>query len=125
VIDLDHLGAVSARFGHDAGERVLAETARRVQAMLRPSDLLGRLGDERLCALCVGVHDYRVAVRIADRVRDVVARPLPFEPVLATASVGAALGSSGGDAEAVLRLAAGAAEAVRRRGGNATELRAA
>jgi diguanylate cyclase (GGDEF)-like protein/PAS domain S-box-containing protein len=122
VIDLDHLSAISARFGREAGDRVLAETARRVQEMLRPSDLLGRLEDDSLCALCLGVGDYGAAVRIAERVRAVVARPLPFEPVMATASVGAALGSSGGDPGAVLRLAAGAAQAVRRRGGNAAEL---
>jgi diguanylate cyclase (GGDEF)-like protein/PAS domain S-box-containing protein len=122
VIDLDHLNAISARFGQEAGDRVLAETARRVQEMLRPTDLLGRLEGDSLCALCIGVRDYGAATRIAERVRAVVARPLPFEPVMATASVGAALGSSGGDSEAVLRLAAGAALAVRRRGGNAAEL---
>jgi diguanylate cyclase (GGDEF)-like protein len=122
VIDLDHLAAVNARFGRDAGDRVLAETATRVQAMLRPSDLLGRLENERLCALCLGVGEYQAAVRIAERVRAVVARPLPFEPVIATASVGAALVGPGGDPEAVLRLAARAAQAVKRRGGNAAQL---
>ncbi|MGH3112368.1 MAG: hypothetical protein ACRDOP_02755, partial [Gaiellaceae bacterium] len=55
-------------------------------------------------------------------IRSVVARPLPFEPVLATASVGAALGSPGGDPETVLGLAADAAGAVRRRGGNGAQL---
>ena len=106
VIDLDHLSAIGERFGREAAERVLAETARRVCEMLRPSDLLGRIEGDRLCALCLGVDDHRVAVRIAERVRAVVARPLPFTPVLATASVGAALGPAGGDAESVLRLAA-------------------
>jgi diguanylate cyclase (GGDEF)-like protein len=122
VVDLDHLAAVNARFGRDAGDRVLAATASRVQAELRPTDLLGRLDDERLCALCIGVGDYQAAVRIAERVRAVVARPLPFEPVIATASVGAALVAPGGDPEAVLRLAARAAQAVKRRGGNAAQL---
>ena len=106
VIDLDHLSAIGERFGREAGERVLAETARRVSEMLRPSDLLGRLEGDRLCALCVGAGDREAAVRIAERVRAVVARPLPFTPVLATASVGVALGSAGGDPESVLRLAA-------------------
>jgi diguanylate cyclase (GGDEF)-like protein len=122
VIDLDHLAAVNARFGRAAGDRVLAETASRVQAMLRPSDLLGRLEHERLCALCLGVGEYGAAARIAERVRAVVARPLPFEPVIATASVGAALVAPGGDPEAVLRLAARAAQEVKRRGGNAAQL---
>jgi diguanylate cyclase (GGDEF)-like protein len=122
VIDLDHLAAVSARFGRDASDRVLAETATRVQATLRPTDLLGRLEDERLCALCLGVGDSQSALRIAERIRSVVARPLPFEPVIATASVGAALATPGGDPEAVLRRAVRAAQAVKRRGGNAAVL---
>jgi diguanylate cyclase (GGDEF)-like protein len=124
VIDLDHLSAVNARFGRDAGDRVLAETATRVQAMLRPTDLLGRLEDERLCALCLGVGEYQAAIRIAERVRAVVARPLPFEPVIATASVGAALAAPGSQPETVLRLATRAAQAVKRRGGNAAQMHA-
>lgn len=122
VIDLDHLAAVSTRFGRDASDRVLAETASRMQATLRPSDLLGRIENERLCALCLGVGDSQSALRIAERIRSVVARPLPFEPVIATASVGAALVAPGGDPEAVLRRASRAAQAVKRRGGNAAFL---
>jgi diguanylate cyclase (GGDEF)-like protein len=123
VIHVDHLAAVQTRFGRDATDRVLAETAGRVQAMLRPSDQLGRLGEERLCALCVGVRDDQAAMRIAERVRAEVARALPFEPVIATASVGVALGSAGTKPEAVLRRAGEAAAAVKQRGGNAAELR--
>jgi diguanylate cyclase (GGDEF)-like protein len=122
VVDLDHLLAVSARFGRDASDRVLAETANRLQATLRPTDLLGRLEDERLCALCLGVGDSQSVLRIAERMRSVVASPLPFEPVIATASVGAAITVPGGDPEAVLRRAARAAQAVKRRGGNAAFL---
>jgi diguanylate cyclase (GGDEF)-like protein len=122
VVDLDHLLAVSARFGRDASDRVLAETANRLQATLRPTDLLGRLEDERLCALCLGVGDSQSVLRIAERIRSVVASPLPFEPVIATASVGAALTAPGGDPEAVLRRASRAAQAVKRRGGNAAFL---
>src|SRR5918992_472497 len=122
VIDLDHLAAVSTRFGRDASDRVLAETASRMQATLRPSDLLGRLEKERLCALCLGVGDSQSALRIAERIRSVVARPLPFEPVIATASVGAALTAPAGDPEALLRRATRAAKAVKRQGGNAAFL---
>jgi diguanylate cyclase (GGDEF)-like protein len=122
VIDLDHLAAVATRFGRDASTRVLSETASRVQASLRPTDLLGRLEEERLCALCLGVGDSQSALRIAERIRSVVARPLPFEPVIATASVGAALTAPGGDPEALLRRACRAARTVKRRGGNAAFL---
>ena len=122
VVDLDHLAAVATRFGRDASDRVLAETASRVQAALRPTDVLGRLEEGRLCALCLGVGDSQSALRIAERIGSVVARPLPFEPVIATASVGAALTAPGGDPEALLRRASRAAQAVKRQGGNAAFL---
>jgi diguanylate cyclase (GGDEF)-like protein len=122
VIDVDHLAAVAARFGRGSRDRVLAETARRLQASLRPTDVLGRLEGERLCALCLGVGDSQSALRIAERIRSVVARPLPFEPVIATASVGAALTAPGGDPEALLSRAIRAAQAVKRQGGNAAFL---
>jgi diguanylate cyclase (GGDEF)-like protein len=122
VIDLDHLAAVATRFGRDSSGRVLAETASRVQAALRPNDVLGRLEGERLCALCLGVGDSQSALQIAERIRAVVARPLPFEPVIATASVGAALTAPGGDPGALLRRASRAAQAVKRQGGNAAFL---
>ena len=122
VIDLDHLAAVATRFGRAASDRVLAETASRVQASLRPTDVLGRLEEGGLCALCLGVGDSQSALRIAERIRSVVARPLPFEPVIATASVGAALTAPGGDPEALLRRASRAAQAVKRQGGNAAFL---
>jgi diguanylate cyclase (GGDEF)-like protein len=125
VITPDHLPAINARFGKAAGDRVLAETARRVRAMLRPIDVLGRVEDDSLCALCLGVRDQSIAGRITERVRAVVASPLPFEPVLATASVGAALASSGGDPDALLSRAADAARSVSSHGGNAAELHAA
>jgi diguanylate cyclase (GGDEF)-like protein len=122
VIDLDHLAAVAARFGRDSSDRVLAETASRLQASLRPTDVLGRLDAERLCALCLGVGDSQSALRIAERIRAAVARPLPFEPVIATASVGAAVTAPGGDPDALLRRATRAAQAVKRQGGNAAFL---
>jgi diguanylate cyclase (GGDEF)-like protein len=123
VIELDDMQSVEERLGSDAVDRVLDEAARRVQTMLRPTDLLGRLEGDRLCALCAGVMDQEVAVRIAERVRDVVARELPFEPVTVTASVGAALATPGADAETVLRLAVATARDVQVRGGNGVGLR--
>ncbi|MEC7760819.1 MAG: diguanylate cyclase [Pseudomonadota bacterium] len=46
LLDLDHFKSVNDRFGHLAGDDVLVETARRLSAMVRESDLLARIGGE-------------------------------------------------------------------------------
>jgi len=46
VVDLDHFKEVNDTWGHAAGDRVLIETARRLKAIVRQSDLLIRWGGE-------------------------------------------------------------------------------
>ncbi|WP_170130944.1 GGDEF domain-containing protein [Deinococcus yavapaiensis] len=46
LLDLDHFKSVNDRFGHEAGDAVLREVARRLRSELRPHDSLGRWGGE-------------------------------------------------------------------------------
>ena len=46
MLDLDHFKAVNDRWGHPAGDAVLAEVARRLGTGLRVADLLARFGGE-------------------------------------------------------------------------------
>lgn len=51
-LDLDDFKQVNDRFGHDAGDRVLVQLARVLQAMTREADLVARLaGDEFVLVL--------------------------------------------------------------------------
>lgn len=61
--DLVGFKAVNDRYGHEAGDRALAEVARRLAATLRQGDLLARFaGDEFVVALCsVGDVDHAAA----------------------------------------------------------------
>ena len=52
MVDLDHFKAVNDTWGHSAGDRVLVETARRLQESIRQSDLLVRWGGEEFLILC-------------------------------------------------------------------------
>lgn len=51
-LDVDSLKAVNDTHGHAAGDRLLVEVATTLRAMLRPYDLIVRVGgDEFVCAL--------------------------------------------------------------------------
>jgi len=46
MLDIDHFKSVNDRFGHDAGDSLLSEFSRRVEAELRAYDQFARLGGE-------------------------------------------------------------------------------
>ena len=55
VIDLDHFKQINDRFGHDAGDQVLAEVAAVMRRNTRENDLAVRLGGEELMLVLSGV----------------------------------------------------------------------
>lgn len=67
-IDLDGFKEVNDDHGHDAGDAVLVELARRLTGTLRPGDHVGRYGGDEFVVVCRGVHGDDDAL-IADRVR--------------------------------------------------------
>ena len=46
IMDLDHFKRVNDRFGHDVGDEVLRESARRLASQVRTADLIARVGGE-------------------------------------------------------------------------------
>lgn len=54
--DLDKLKMINDRFGHDAGDRALKETAVVLEEVLRRSDLIARLGGDEFSAILAGAE---------------------------------------------------------------------
>jgi diguanylate cyclase (GGDEF)-like protein len=87
MLDLDHFKQINDRFGHDAGDQVLKEVARRIIASLREVDLAARYGGEEFVILLP--HTSRKDARVvADRLlRNVSAQQFQFGSEILTITV--------------------------------------
>lgn len=91
IADLDYLKWVNDTYGHLAGDAVLNAVAQAMRAVLRPDDLIARIGgDEFLIVLrnCDGALAGTIAQRICQAVSESAAQS--YAPV--TISVGVAVG---------------------------------
>lgn len=104
LADLDEFKVVNDTIGHEAGDRLLRTVGARLASVVRPGDIVVRMGGDEFAVLCVGV-DERATVAIAERVLATVSTPVTLEgwPVHPGASIGVALASATtGEAAAVL-----------------------
>ncbi len=107
--DLDRFKAVNDRYGHDRGDRLLIEVARRIVGAVRPSDTVCRLGGDEFVVVCDDLVDADQAQVIAERVRESIEdHPVDVGEARldVLASVGMAIGDASlDDAERLLRRA--------------------
>ncbi|ALN75163.1 GGDEF domain-containing protein [Aureimonas sp. AU20] len=68
LIDFDHFKQINDRFGHDGGDEVLREFAGRMSHIVRPSDLLVRLGGEEFL-VATDISSDQHAEALAERIR--------------------------------------------------------
>ena len=123
VIRVDGLERIVEDRGRPGTSVVLRELGRHIASALRPLDLVGQLDEERLAAVCAGVHDATTVGRIAERILEVAGRPMGAGGLRVTPSVGATCAPAGQHRPAALLQAAlQAADEVGDRGGNAFEI---
>jgi diguanylate cyclase (GGDEF)-like protein len=92
-IDLDNFKQANDSLGHSAGDELLRVTAARIDEAVRPGDTVARFGGDEFVALCEDVAGPDEAMDIAERLRVILAEPIPLAAGVAnvTASIGVAL----------------------------------
>jgi two-component system, cell cycle response regulator len=122
LADLDHFKSVNDTYGHFAGDAVLREFTRRMQASIRPYDAIGRYGGEEFLIVLPGCDDVCTAAQ-AERMRSALDR-LPMdindEERLVTSSFGATSWQPGMDlgSEPLIRVADDALYMAKHQGRN-------
>ncbi|WP_425329395.1 putative bifunctional diguanylate cyclase/phosphodiesterase [Streptomyces inhibens] len=112
-IDLDGFKQVNDTIGHQAGDELLVQAARRLGESVRSGDIAARLGGDEFAALITGdgtrdraARDYRIH-EIADRLRIKLSEPYRIDgrDVRVAASIGVAFAEPGVTPAGLLRNA--------------------
>ncbi len=92
-LDLDNLKDVNDSLGHEVGDALLVEVARRLREATRPDDVVCRLGGDEFVILCPGLPTPSGATEIAERIRRTVTGTLRLDrhDVFVSASIGVAV----------------------------------
>ncbi len=122
LADLDHFKLVNDTYGHFAGDAVLKEFARRMQASIRAYDAIGRYGGEEFLFILPGCDEACTAGQ-AERLRAVLAgEPMEINDAAhtVTCSFGATSWQPGMDvtSEALIRVADDALYKAKHQGRN-------
>lgn len=104
-LDLDGFKPVNDKFGHDAGDLVLKEMARRFEACLRVGDTVSRLGGDEFVFLLLGLNGIEACKALLERIQGAATAPICIndqEEVSLSASIGVALSPRDGDEQEIL-----------------------
>lgn len=108
LFDLDDFKRINDTLGHQAGDRVLVEVARRTRESLGEEHLAVRLGGDEFAVLTAPLPDIQSAERLADRVLAALRPPVVLDEIEISvqASMGIALHDADGTTlEELLRAA--------------------
>ena len=89
-IDLDHFKEVNDTLGHDKGDLLLVEAARRIHDCVRETDTVGRMGGDEFTVVLSELSDSASAERIIHKILEAMTAvfQLGDEQVFVSASIG-------------------------------------
>ncbi len=75
LVDLDRFKQVNDGFGHQVGDDLLVEVARRLEAVCRSSDLVSRLGGDEFAIVCEGASPDAGTGRLVPGILEALTKP--------------------------------------------------
>ena len=104
MLDLDEFKTINDSLGHNVGDQVLIEVARRLRGVVRETDTVARLGGDEF-AIVMPDSSSDDGLRVAERALKELQSPVWVgeRPVWAGASIGLCFGRGGQDGEDLLR----------------------
>ncbi|WP_103109676.1 bifunctional diguanylate cyclase/phosphodiesterase [Brevibacillus reuszeri] len=120
-LDLDRFKDVNDSFGHDVGDLLLIEAAKRLKSCVKPGDMVGRLGGDEFTVLISNLTEREEAATVAEEIMQVMQQPfhLNGQAFNISSSIGISLFPQDGDnAEDLLKRADTALYTVKSRGRN-------
>ncbi|MFI5014731.1 MAG: diguanylate cyclase domain-containing protein [Hyphomicrobiales bacterium] len=120
-VDLDRFKAVNDRYGHQVGDLLLKHVCRRLEGLLRESDIAARLGGDEFVVMQKGVAHRDEAEILARRIIRAIRAPyrIAERDIGIGASIGIALAPKNGlDADHLIAVADEALYLAKSRGGD-------
>ena len=124
-LDLDLFRAINDGFGHDVGDSIFREVARRLLQCVRDGDTVARVGGDEFIVLLPEIGRSEDATTVAKKLLEAVAEPFELDGrrLDLTTSIGVAVyPDDGQDPEALLRNADAAMSRAKERGRNNFQL---
>ena len=107
-LDLDHFKEVNDTLGHDQGDILLIEAARRIQECVRDTDIVSRFGGDEFVLLLTTIKPDVGIAKVAGKILTTLAKPfhLNKEIVSVSASIGVTIcPNDGSDVTTLLKNA--------------------
>ncbi len=123
-LDLDRFKFVNDGLGHEVGDELLLAVVERLRSVMRSSDTLARFGGDEFAVLSPNIGNELAAVAVGARLQTALNDPFQLKSVelMATASIGIAIGDSETDGADLLRDADAAMYRAKERGRNCVAL---
>ncbi len=93
ALDMDRFKTINDVYGHAVGDAYLVSSAKTLQALIGPDDIVARFGGDEFVVLQRGIRDSEAAVELATRIQYALGQPVEINgaSVQSSVSLGTAL----------------------------------
>ncbi|PKH04949.1 EAL domain-containing protein [Moritella sp. Urea-trap-13] len=74
-LDLDHFKEINDTLGHDVGDKLIQDTAKRLRRCVRETDTIARLGGDEFTVILGGLDEFHLVERITNKILNHISQP--------------------------------------------------